>query len=195
MQASRLRLDVGSSETELRRPTCPIVQVIIGPARHLRGTPSGLSWGSFFADFLRAKASPSGGGGSAAGGDERGPTAVVKDRVSLRSTHPAPCSRLRQQLISLRCGPLQSRFARQLPQRGSLYPDHQCVFLFHTGAAQNRPVGAGFPRPAAGAKICCHPEERSDEGSRMVTHGVLFTGFFTAARFRMTGGWEPFCLP
>ena len=26
------------------------------------------------------------------------------------------------------------------------------------------------------------------EGSRMVTHGVLFTGFFVAALLRMTGG-------
>ena len=170
MQASRSYPDVGSSETELRRPTCPIVQVIIGPARHLRGTPSGLSWGSFFqastqggpcivrgisrrsvhSFFLpdlnpffgiqigfygerqgrgfparlpplpRAKASPSGGGGSAEGGDERGPTAEVKDRASLRSAHSAPCSCLRQQSISLRWCPLQPRFARQLPLRGSL---------------------------------------------------------------------------
>nr|DAG12565.1 MAG TPA: hypothetical protein [Caudoviricetes sp.] len=34
MQASRPWPDVGSSETELRRPTCSIVQVIIGPQRH-----------------------------------------------------------------------------------------------------------------------------------------------------------------
>ena len=28
----------------------------------------------------------------------------------------------------------------------------------------------------------------ASEGSRMVTHGVLFTGFFVAALLRMTGG-------
>ena len=93
----------------------------------------------------------------------------MKDRVSLRSTHPAPCSRLRQLLVSLRWYPLQSRFARQLPQRGSLYHDLNCVLLFHTGTAQNRSVGAGTPRPPASPKICC-----------MISHGVLFTGFFTA---------------
>ena len=37
-------------------------------------------------------------------------------------------------------------------------------------------------------KIYCHPEERSDEGSRVQRHRCLFTGFFTAARFRMTAG-------
>ena len=77
----------------------------------------------------------------------------MKDRVSLRSTHPAPWSRLRQQLISLRCGPLQSRFARQLPQRGSLYADLNFVLLFHTGTAHNRSVGAGFPRPPAAVSV------------------------------------------
>ena len=40
--------DVGSSETELRRPTCPFVQVIIGPTRHLRdGSPDGFPPGEF----------------------------------------------------------------------------------------------------------------------------------------------------
>ena len=40
--------DVGSSETELRRPTCPFVQVIIGPTRHLRdGSPGGFPPGEF----------------------------------------------------------------------------------------------------------------------------------------------------
>lgn len=34
----------------------------------------------------------------------------------------------------------------------------------------------------------CHPEEGTDEGSRKVTMGVLFTGFFGAMRLRMTGG-------
>ena len=48
-------------------------------------------------------------------------------------------------------------------------------------------VGAGvLDSPWAEVKNYCHPEERSDEGSRMVTLIVLFTGFFTAARFRMT---------
>ena len=37
-------------------------------------------------------------------------------------------------------------------------------------------------------KKCCHPER--SEGSRMVTQVVLFTGFFTASRFRMTDVWE-----
>ena len=94
----------------------------------------------------------------------------MKDRVSLRSTHPAPCSRLRQLLVSLRCGPLQSRFARQLPLRGSLYPDCNCVLLFHTGTAQNRSVGA--PKYAVILNEVKDPV--------FCGFGVLFTGFFTA---------------
>ena len=39
--------DVGSSETELRRPTCYFVQVITEPARHERGIPSGFPEGVF----------------------------------------------------------------------------------------------------------------------------------------------------
>ena len=46
--------------------------------------------------------------------------------------------------------------------------------------------GGARPRPPVGAKNCCHPER--SEGSRMVTLGVLFTGFFIAALLRMTGG-------
>ena len=60
---------------------------------------------------------------------------------------------MRQQSVSLRCGPLQSRFARQLPQRGSLYADLNFVLLFHTGTAHNRSVGAGFPRPPAAVSV------------------------------------------
>ena len=39
--------DVGSSETELRRPTCPFVQVIIEPARLTRDAPPVFSGGVF----------------------------------------------------------------------------------------------------------------------------------------------------
>ena len=35
-------------------------------------------------------------------------------------------------------------------------------------------------------KISCHPDKRSDEESPMVTLSLLFTGSFTASRFRMT---------
>ena len=68
------------------------------------------------------------------GGDERGPTAGVKNRTSVRSTHPAPYSRMRQQSIPLRWSPLQSRCARQLPLRGS-----------HCSAVSVGPQGRGFP--------------------------------------------------
>ena len=52
------RPEVGSSETELRRPTCLCVQVTIEPARHTRRAPPG-NRGSFFlqrpAAFVRKK--------------------------------------------------------------------------------------------------------------------------------------------
>ena len=40
--------DVGSNETELRRPTCSFVQVIIGLTRHLRVLPRRLVFGEVF---------------------------------------------------------------------------------------------------------------------------------------------------
>ena len=51
--------------------------------------------------------------------------------------------------------------------------------------------GGARPRPPVGAKNCCHPER--SEGSRMVTLGVLFTGFFVAALLRMTEEDGDFC--
>ena len=46
--------DVGSSETELRRPTCPFVQVIIGPQRHGGLHRQHKAAGVFFVLLLRA---------------------------------------------------------------------------------------------------------------------------------------------
>ena len=48
--------DVGSSETELRRPTCPFVQVIIGPARHKRENPRRETCGDFFVPEQKGQA-------------------------------------------------------------------------------------------------------------------------------------------
>ncbi len=48
MQASRPRPEVGSSETELRRPTCSYVQVITEPARHKREPPERKLRGRFY---------------------------------------------------------------------------------------------------------------------------------------------------
>ena len=53
--------DVGSSETELRRPTCYFVQVITEPARHERGIPSGFPEGVFIVPAGRFSTLPKAG--------------------------------------------------------------------------------------------------------------------------------------
>ena len=84
-------------------------------------------------------------------------TAVWAPSVSLRSTAPPEGEPIKK-------GYFQSRFARQLPQRGSLFLisasldsspytgepflDFNCALLFHTGAVRNTSVGAIHESPA-----------------------------------------------
>ena len=55
------------------------------------------------------------------------------------------CCHTRQHSISARCGPLQPRFARQLPQRGSLFLSFSLARFFDFRPRPTRAVGDAGP--------------------------------------------------